>query len=58
MVTQWQAGNAKRRNLPELRDALPGHVAISNPLDLRDDASSEHYVKRWTFCSTARILMR
>ena len=22
-----------------------GHVAISNPLDLRDDASSEHYVK-------------
>ncbi|MDU7306090.1 MAG: acetate--CoA ligase family protein, partial [Escherichia coli] len=29
----------------KLRDALPGHVAISNPLDLRDDASSEHYVK-------------
>ena len=44
MVTQWQAGNAKRRNLPKLRDALPEHV-ISNPLDLRDDASSEHYIK-------------
>ncbi|MEL2303372.1 protein acetyltransferase, partial [Klebsiella pneumoniae] len=29
----------------KLRDALPEHVAISNPLDLRDDASSEHYVK-------------
>lgn len=29
----------------KLSDALPGHVAISNPLDLRDDASSEHYVK-------------
>lgn len=29
----------------KLRDALPWHVAISNPLDLRDDASSEHYVK-------------
>ncbi|MGD2460341.1 peptidyl-lysine N-acetyltransferase PatZ [Escherichia coli] len=29
----------------KLRDALPGHVAISNPLDLRDDASSEHYIK-------------
>ena len=29
----------------KLRDALPEHVAVSNPLDLRDDASSEHYVK-------------
>lgn len=29
----------------KLRDALPEHVAISNPLDLRDDASSEHYIK-------------
>ncbi len=29
----------------KLSDALPWHVAISNPLDLRDDASSEHYVK-------------
>ncbi len=29
----------------KLRDALPEHVDIANPLDLRDDASSEHYVK-------------
>ncbi|UMX58933.1 hypothetical protein MJ391_21275 [Escherichia coli] len=30
----------------KLRQAMHcGHVAISNPLDLRDDASSEHYVK-------------
>ncbi len=56
MVTQWQAGNAKRRNLPELRDALPGHVAISNPLDLRDAPAASIMSKRWTFCSTARIL--
>ncbi len=26
-----------------LRQALPGGVEIANPLDLRDDASSEHY---------------
>ncbi len=46
MVTQWQAGNTKQKKpAQKLRDALPGHVAISNPLDLRDDASSEHYVK-------------
>ena len=29
----------------KLRDALPEHIDIANPLDLRDDASSEHYVK-------------
>lgn len=28
-----------------LRQALPGSIDIANPLDLRDDASSEHYLK-------------
>ncbi|SQD02742.1 putative acyl-CoA synthetase [Escherichia coli] len=50
---RWDAlwsRNGKLATLSEetcqkLRDALPGHVAISNPLDLRDDASSEHYIK-------------
>ncbi|MDU2495309.1 MAG: protein lysine acetyltransferase [Klebsiella grimontii] len=28
-----------------LRQALPETIAIANPLDLRDDASSEHYLK-------------
>ncbi len=70
----------------KLRDALPEHVAVSNPLDLRDDATKKParncamhcqnmwqsltlsicamtpaasiMSKRWTFCSTARILMR
>ncbi|KAF0655199.1 protein lysine acetyltransferase, partial [Salmonella enterica subsp. enterica serovar Worthington str. BCH-3194] len=29
----------------QLRQALPAHIDIANPLDLCDDASSEHYVK-------------
>ncbi|SQB62090.1 hypothetical protein [Citrobacter koseri] len=29
----------------KLSEALPAHVDIANPLDLRDDASCEHYVK-------------
>ncbi|HHS9741073.1 TPA: bifunctional acetate--CoA ligase family protein/GNAT family N-acetyltransferase [Raoultella ornithinolytica] len=29
----------------KLRQALPGGIGIANPLDLRDDASSEHYLK-------------
>ena len=29
----------------KLRDALPVHVEIANPLDLRDDASIEHYTR-------------
>nr|WP_279115175.1 protein lysine acetyltransferase [Enterobacter soli] len=31
--------------LQRLRDALPTSVSPSNPLDLRDDASSERYIK-------------
>ena len=30
--------------LSRLREALPGSVAADNPLDLRDDASSERYI--------------
>lgn len=45
MVTQWQAGNAKRRNLPEIARCIARTCGSHNPLDLRDDASSEHYVK-------------
>ena len=30
--------------LSRLREALPGSVAAGNPLDLRDDASSERYI--------------
>lgn len=29
----------------QLRQTLPAHIDIANPLDLCDDASSEHYVK-------------
>ncbi len=31
-------------SLSRLREALPGSVAADNPLDLRDDASSERYI--------------
>ena len=40
-----ESGDMQFHLAQKLSDALPGHVAISNPLDLRDDASSEHYVK-------------
>jgi acetyltransferase len=29
--------------LARLRDGLPDYVNVGNPLDLRDDASSDHY---------------
>ncbi len=34
--------------LQRLRDALPGSVVPDNPLDLRDDASSDRYIKAIT----------
>jgi acyl-CoA synthetase (NDP forming) len=35
----------QRRDRDALRQALPETIDIANPLDLRDDASSEHYLK-------------
>lgn len=34
----------REETLSRLREALPGSVAADNPLDLRDDASSERYI--------------
>ena len=40
-------GNSPRsaKRPAALRQALPETIDITNPLDLRDDASSEHYLK-------------
>ncbi|MFQ6595317.1 GNAT family N-acetyltransferase, partial [Pseudomonas palleroniana] len=49
-IDQLWSRNGKLAMLSEetsqkLRDALPAHVEIANPLDLRDDASIEHYTR-------------
>ncbi|UMX48921.1 hypothetical protein MJ390_22525 [Klebsiella pneumoniae] len=36
-------GSLSEETRDALRQALPVGVEIANPLDLRDDASSEHY---------------
>lgn len=45
MVKNGKLATLSEDTSQKLRDALPEHVDIANPLDLRDDASSEHYVK-------------
>lgn len=45
MVKNGKLATLNEDTCQKLRDALPEHVDIANPLDLRDDASSEHYVK-------------
>lgn len=45
MVKNGKLATLSEDTCQKLRDALPEHVDIANPLDLRDDASSEHYVK-------------
>lgn len=42
----------------QLRQALPAHIDIANPLDLCDDASSEHYVKTLDILLASQILTR
>jgi acetyltransferase len=44
--------------LQRLKDALPTSVTPGNPLDLRDDASSDRYIRAIPFCWIARISMR
>ncbi|VEB01447.1 protein acetyltransferase [Klebsiella pneumoniae] len=40
-TVSWRLSSEETRDA--LRQALPVGVEIANPLDLRDDASSEHY---------------
>lgn len=35
--------------LQRLKEALPASVSPCNPLDLRDDASSDHYIRAISF---------
>ncbi len=54
-MASWQR---KRRNLPETARCTARTCGNIYPLDLRDDASSEHYIKTLDIRSTARILTR
>ena len=52
--------NGKLANLSEatcdqLSQALPTGVEVANPLDLRDDASSEHYLKALNVLLDSRL---
>lgn len=58
MVKNGKLATLSEDTCQKLRDALPEHVDIANPLDLRDDASSEHYVKTLDILLASQISTR
>ncbi|XPE62725.1 hypothetical protein ACNKHU_15745 [Shigella flexneri] len=58
MVTDGKLATLERRNGQNVQCHCQNMSHVSNPLNLRDDASSERMSKRWTFCSTSQDLMR